>query len=485
MKAVLILMDSLNRHFLPAYGNDWVKTPNIDRLQERAVTFDNHWLGSAPCMPARRDMLTGRLNFLERGWGGIEPFDKPFTGKLRENEIYTHLETDHYHYFHVGGENYHTCFDTWKFYRGQEGDVYGSQIKKLKEPEHLGQWREQYAKNKDKFNTDADYPTPKTFAGAVDWLQENEEADDYFLWVEAFDPHEPFDCPEEFLKMYDENWEGPLYNWSEYDYIDDHDQKAIKHLRKRYAATLTMADKWLGKLLDEIERQYGFEDTMIILTTDHGHMLGEHGVTGKNRWHVWNEMAHLPLIVHLPEDRYAGERRDQLTQNIDIGPTLLEYFSISSSERIQGESWIPILEEEQPAERKGALYGWFGKTVNISDGQYTYLRAPAGAENEPLFRYFLTPTSFGYHELPGKEFFKEAELGDFLPYTDYPVLRAKVDSTRPDPIKNTLLFNIEEDPEQQNNLKGKDIEEKCIKLLWEVLEKIEAPEEQQERLGLK
>ena len=129
MKAVFVLSDSLNRHFLPSYGNDWVQAPNIDRLARRSVTFDNHWIGSAPCMPARRDILTGRLNFLEREWSGLEPFDRPFTRLLRNNGIHTHMETDHYHYFHVGGENYHTQFGSWRFHRGQEWDVWASTIR--------------------------------------------------------------------------------------------------------------------------------------------------------------------------------------------------------------------------------------------------------------------------------------------------------------------------------------------------------------------
>ncbi len=108
MKAILILSDSLNRHFLPPYGNQWVIAPNIQRFADMSVVFDNHWIGSAPCMPARRDMLTGRLNFLERGWGGVEPFDVPFPHLLRDEAgIFCHMETDHYHYFHGGEENYH------------------------------------------------------------------------------------------------------------------------------------------------------------------------------------------------------------------------------------------------------------------------------------------------------------------------------------------------------------------------------------------
>ncbi|HUV06106.1 MAG TPA: sulfatase-like hydrolase/transferase, partial [Spirochaetia bacterium] len=123
MKAILILADSLNRRFLPVYGNNWVKAPNIGRLARKSVVFDNHWAGSMPCMPARRDMLTGRLNFLEREWGGVEPFDVPFVRLLRQAGVYTRMETDHYHYFHVGGENYHTLFNSWRFHRGQEWDL--------------------------------------------------------------------------------------------------------------------------------------------------------------------------------------------------------------------------------------------------------------------------------------------------------------------------------------------------------------------------
>ena len=69
MKAIVVMFDTLNRHFLPNYGCDWTHAPNFERLGDRAVTFDNAWVGSMPCMPARRDMHTGRLNFLHRSWG--------------------------------------------------------------------------------------------------------------------------------------------------------------------------------------------------------------------------------------------------------------------------------------------------------------------------------------------------------------------------------------------------------------------------------
>jgi arylsulfatase A-like enzyme len=199
MRVIMVLSDSLNRHYLPTYGNEWVIAPNLERLAKRSVVFDNHWIGSAPCMPARRDIITGRLNFLEREWGGLEPFDVPLPHILRDEAgVFCHMETDHYHYFHVGGENYHMPFNSWAFHRGQEADTFVSRVSSPQEPEHLGGWRDQYAKNQMAFATAADFPTQKTFQGAIDWLKDNEGEDNYFLWLEVFDPHEPFDCPDEY-----------------------------------------------------------------------------------------------------------------------------------------------------------------------------------------------------------------------------------------------------------------------------------------------
>lgn len=485
MKTIIVLSDSLNRHYLPMYGNDWVIAPNLQRFAERSVIFDNHWIGSAPCMPARRDMLTGRLNFLEREWGGVEPFDVPFPSVLQDRAgIFCHMETDHYHYFHVGGENYHMPFNSWNFHRGQEWDTYVSRVDRPAEPEHLGKWKDQYALNQTAYKTASDFPSQRTFDGAIDWLKANEDADNYLLWVEVFDPHEPFDCPQGYLDRYDGDWDGPLYNWSGYEKVEEASD-ATRHLRKQYAATLTMMDAWFGKLLDELERQNAFEDTLIILTTDHGHLLGERGLTGKNAWHAWNELAHIPLMVHLPGGLHAGERRDQLTQNIDIMPTVLEYYSVPHNDLpLHGESWLPILYANASAKRKAALYGWFGQTVNVTDGRFTYFRAPASEENQPLHRYFLTPGSFSMRDVCSIDFYDEAELGHFLPYTDYPVIRARAHKRRSPDWAETMLYDIEKDYAQTENLAGTGAEIEYAVKLVEAMQAMDAPDEQFERLGL-
>ena len=119
MKAVFVLFDSLNRHLLGPYGGTRVPTPNFDRLARRCVTFDRHYVGSLPCMPARRDILSGRLNFMHRSWGPMEPFDNAFPDLLHLAGIYSHLITDHFHYFEDGGATSHTRYDSYEFVRGQ------------------------------------------------------------------------------------------------------------------------------------------------------------------------------------------------------------------------------------------------------------------------------------------------------------------------------------------------------------------------------
>ena len=205
MKAIVILFDTLCRYYLSSYGAEKITTPNMARLAEKSVVFDNHWIGSAPCMPARRDMLTGRYNFLERGWGGMEPFDICLPHVLAHAGIHSHIETDHYHYFQGGGEFYATSFSTWQSYRGQEFDPMPARIRAEDSLDPTLVWNQDaMQRNRRRFKTDIDFPSPRTLKEAADWLKMNEDSDNYLLWVEPFDPHTPMDYPDEYDRIYSE-----------------------------------------------------------------------------------------------------------------------------------------------------------------------------------------------------------------------------------------------------------------------------------------
>lgn len=162
MRTVLVLMDTLRRDVLSCYNPATdVQTPNLDAFAERSCVFDNHWIGSAPCMPARRDILTGRYNFLERPWGPIEPFDVTLPACLRANGNFCHITTDHCHYLRTGGEGYLQEFNTWDYYRGQEGDPW---VSRIDEPNNMpetfyGRVREQYQKNRQLWPNEEDMPS--------------------------------------------------------------------------------------------------------------------------------------------------------------------------------------------------------------------------------------------------------------------------------------------------------------------------------------
>lgn len=488
MKAIVILLDTLNRRMLQAYnGQTWVKTPNISRLAKKSVVFDQHWAGSLPCMPARRDLLTGRLDFLERGWGGMEPFDRTLTQTLKSHGVFSHMVTDHYHYFATGGENYCQTFDTWDFHRGQENDPWVSRVSPPQmPPKLLGQTRPQYEKNRRAIVAETDYPGPQTMQAACRWLEDNRDADRFFLMVEAFDPHEPFDAPQRYLELYGDDYEGPRFNWPWYDKVME-PPEAIRHLRKRYAANLTMIDHWLGKLLDTMDRLELWDDTLVIFTTDHGLLLGEHELTGKNFMHVYNELAHLPLLIHVPGMRASGRRIAALTQNIDLMPTVLDFFDIPIPETVRGQSLLRLIDGSQEKLRDYALYGMFGLTVNLTDGEHTYMRAPVREDNVPCYAYTAMPTTFRSYYGTGDP--ARIETGRFLSYTNYPVFRFPYSQEgRPfmqlKHARESLLFNIREDYDQLAPIRNAELEAFYAARLKEAMRAESAPAEQFVRLGL-
>jgi arylsulfatase A-like enzyme len=488
LKAIVILLDTLNRRILESYNrNTWVKTPNISRLAEKSIVFDQHWSGSLPCMPARRDILTGRLDFLERGWGGLEPFDVTLTQKLREGHVFSHLVTDHYHYFGTGGENYCQSFDTWDLHRGQESDPWISRVQAPKAEELIyGQSRPQYEKNRTAIHVETDYPGPRTMQAACKWLEDNQGANQFFLMVEAFDPHEPFDTPQSYLDLYEDDYIGPRYTWPKYGRVAEPPEAAL-HIQKRYAAKLTMIDHWLGKLLDKMDEQNLWEDTLVIFTTDHGFLLGEHEMTGKNVMHVYNEISHLPLMIHMPGVHSDGRRLAALTQNIDIMPTLLDYYGLDIPATVRGKSLLALIRGEREHLRDYALYGVFGMTVNITDGSFTYLRAPVREDNTPSYVYTAMPTRFrGYHGVGNPECI---EIGRYLSYTNYPVFRFPasqpgIPALFVEYAHESQLYDIESDYDQLAPIEDENLIATYVRLLVEALKEAHAPAEQYERLGL-
>ncbi len=493
MRTVVILIDTLRKDFLKAYNPDsWALTPNLDAFSQESLVFDNHFVGSMPCMPARRDIFTGRLNFLERSWGPIEVFDVTFPQLLRQHKIFTHITTDHCHYMRLAGDGYLQQFDTWDYHRGQEGDPWISSIDDpdFMPEEYYGKLRRQYQWNRTVWGQDENlYPTPRTFQSACEWLTHNQGKDDFFLMVEVFDPHEPFDVPDDYLKLYDDQYTGPYFETPNYGQVDVPDE-ALEHIRKRYAALLTMTDKHFGKVIDKLKELNMFDDTLIIVTSDHGYFLGERQLFGKNYMHSYNEVAAIPLFVRDPNKLRVGQRESRVSQNIDIMPTLLDYYKIPIPNEVRGKSWFSLIHGTSASEDKDyALYGTHGVSANVTDTHYSYFRAP-NTDNQPLSEY--TTSLATIRSYLGKDSPESIQVDRYFDRTQYPIY--KVPITEPSLLKgqsdlrrfteSSLLFDLSNDPHQTQPIQDSDLEYRYVELLKRALKEHDAPEEQFKRLGL-
>src|SRR5579872_7215497 len=187
--AIAVLLDSLNRHMLGAYGGREFATPNLDAFARRALRFEKHYTGSLPCIPARHDILCGAQDFLWRPWGSVEVWETSIVRLLREQRVITTLVTDHPHLFEAGGENYHVDFTAWDYQRGHEGDPWRTRP----DPSWIGSPKffdrpMPYDNSRGWFRGEADFPGPRTMAAAARWLDENAgHHDRFFLFVDEFE----------------------------------------------------------------------------------------------------------------------------------------------------------------------------------------------------------------------------------------------------------------------------------------------------------
>jgi arylsulfatase A-like enzyme len=502
MKAVFVLFDSLNRHMLGAYGGSRIPTPNFDRLARHCATFDKHYVGSLPCMPARRDMQTGRLTFLHRSWGPLEPFDNAFPELLCGAGIYSHLVTDHFHYWEDGGATYHNRYDSYEFVRGQEGDPWKAMVQphweRLREKYHARQFTQarrayfsQNIINREFIRDEKDFPSVQCFAHGFEFLERNKDADGWLLQIETFDPHEPFHAPARFKEPFKTGWTGPVRDWPRYGRVDELPEEC-EELRANYYAIVSMCDFLLGQLLDYFDANGLWKDTALVVTTDHGFLLGEHDFWAKNRMNLYEEIVHVPLFLHDPRrPAAAGSRVSSLTQTIDLAPTFLDLFDVPPAAEMEGRSVLPLIDDPTPL-REAVIFGYFGGAVNVTDGRYTYHRFPADLANQEIYQYTVMPTHI--FEPFSPEELSLATLSEPFPFTKGAKL-LKVPVIERSPMyanygpgalleSDTRLYDLLADPGQERPLANPAVERGLERLMVRLMSANEAPPEAFTRLGL-
>jgi arylsulfatase A-like enzyme len=510
---VVLLLDSLNRHMLGSYGGTEFETPYLDGFAAEAVRFTSHVTGSLPCMPARHDILCGAMDFLWRPWGSIELWEEPVTAQLRRAGVTTMMVSDHPHLFETGGENYHTDFSAWDYVRGHEGDLWRT----YRDPSYVGTpalpargggwyWKRlgmadaqdrPYDASRTFFRREEDFPGPKTMGAAAEWLERGAPRDaPFLLFVDEFDPHEPFDTPDPWRGRYDPDWDDELIIWPPYDVGAVREgrlsEREGRQIRANYGAKLSMIDHWVGRVFAALSARELWDDTAVIVCTDHGHYLGEKDIWGKPGVIQYETLGHTPLLVRWPGVA-GGGTCDALTTNVDIHATIADVFGVQPRGVTHGNSLAPLLRGEAAAVREWALGGVYGNWVQVTDGRHKYARGADG-DNFPLSMWSNRWSTMPVHGLEDAVRLappdRRARL-DYMPGSDVPVIRQPFAPGDRLPfwvgsnaVDAHYLFDLENDPAEDENLVGTRGEADMVELLRAALAAVEAPVEQLERLGL-
>jgi len=366
MNFIVIISDTLRRDHLRCYGNEWISTPNIDRFAARSLLFLNAYSGSYPTVPHRRDVLTGRFTASYTPWAPLSADEVVLPEVLKAGDYLSMMVCDCPHILE-NGYHYDRGFDGFEWIRGQETDRWKTypeapefpcDTSKVRNPERL---RRRHQRNVACREYESDTFVARTMTEACRWLEKSYTRDRFFLYVDTFDPHEPWDAPQWYVDMYDPGYDGQVVRYPQYALTDFLTDAELQHARALYAAEVTLVDRWVGRLLEKIDDLGLLADTMVLVTTDHGFLHGEHGIIGKSLISergvqyipLYEEIAHIPLIVHPPGCRAAVKKA--VVQPMDFMPTILDLAGIRQPDTVHGRSFAKLLRGRRDEHRDFAV----------------------------------------------------------------------------------------------------------------------------------
>ncbi len=421
MNVIIIIADSMRADHVGCYGSK-VKTPNLDRLAREGALFEQAYSENLPTMPCRTAWWTGQYLFTQRGWQQMEDSDYLLAEILWDEGVASAFITDVYH-MHKPVYNCGRGFDTVVFVRGQEYDpwIVDESVKvdltrhhRLRGDASDDNWKprfEQYLRNTSGFETEEDYFVARTVKEAIRWLEHATKSrkDGLFLWLDCFDPHEPWDPPSPYREMYDPDYRGlemidPVPGMVE-GYMS---AREVEHTKALYAGEVTFVDKWLGILLDRIRDLGLYDNSLIVFMSDHGEPFGEHGYIRKAFPRNYEELAHIPWIMRFPDTLGAGKRISSFIQPPDLTPTILDFLGITKKLTLQflapvgltfpqdmvtkrrevkltGRSLLPLVRGEVEEVRDFAVTAHFKRQWGLRTKDWTYLYHPGKDRPNELY----------------------------------------------------------------------------------------------------
>lgn len=393
LNLIVLVSDTFRADNLAAYGSQWVETPYLNRFADESVLFENFYPEGMPTVVIRRQLYTGRrvlpthLYFQQDavrlpGWHQLFLEDVTLSETLLASGYTTALVADLYVIFEPD-RNFHRGFHSFQWIRGKQLDFYGTARREQQDVSAfypadylarvdktdqfmtrgpLSSFLAQYAANRKQWIKKGDSLVQQTAESAINWLEENHDQGPFYLHVETFDPHEPWDPPQHFLEKYLK--EPTPHSWPEppYDVRVKVPEEGVRRFRANYAGLASTVDYWYGQVLDKIRKLGLYDNSIIVFLSDHGAMLNEQDQWLKGPDRLRKQVTHVPLLIHLPHNQYAGKRVSGFVQTPDVVPTVLGRLNLKPSPRVTGEDLWPYVTGERTNKREYAVsgYGWVG-----------------------------------------------------------------------------------------------------------------------------
>jgi arylsulfatase A-like enzyme len=377
---LFICTDQQRYDALGCYGNPHIQTPTIDGLAAEGVLFEQCYVQSSVCAPSRASLVTGQ-------WGNgvsLPPNPAIFSRQLADSGYSCGMIGKMHLAACFGGRTEERLDDGYEFYcwahdpthKSPENDYHVWMKERYPEI-----FEDAFANGTRERHEPAAFDTIPTKAHYSRWASERtiefldgerEEDEPFFLWVNFFDPHHPFVAPEEYLDRYDpETVPDPVGFPGELATKPPIQQEAsnasyaghargyttyppreIKEIIAAYYAMVTLIDDEVKRILDRLEALGLSEDTIVIFTSDHGEMLGDHQLLLKGPM-LYDCAVRVPLILRWPGQLPAGERRSELVQWIDLTSTFLDVAGVGPMPTAQGTSLMPLARGDADAEGRG------------------------------------------------------------------------------------------------------------------------------------
>jgi arylsulfatase A-like enzyme len=389
LNLVVLIADTFRRDHVGAYGAERVKTPCLDQLAAESVVFDNAFADGLPTIPCRRVYHTGKSVLPGAAWIPHPAEEVNVAQILGAHGFWTGLVCDVYHYFKPD-MNLHAGFDTWEWIRGHESDPYlGGPKEKFQPKDHMPAdlWNPSYDNamrtymmNSQEWETEDDYMAAHTVSRATKWLERNATNTPFMLWVEMFDPHEPWDAPPRFQKMYrdDYGFERFLFGYGVQGGANKPDfTPHLPVIRDLYAAEVSYVDHCVGRLLESMEKMKLLDNTIVVFTTDHGTHLGELGYVQKQPALLNSLVMHLPLFIRHPDRSTAGKRVAELVSAIDFAPTFCHMLGIDDQEQMDGQSMWPLVTGQRDR-LHDRVFTQFSNFASVRDRGWHYFQHVSG-----------------------------------------------------------------------------------------------------------